>query len=197
MFVVASILLALAFDDWNENRGYAELADQSLAIFEQEILQNIARVEDGHPYHQGIRVVLGQMQAQADPSLDALGIMEGLEAPVLLSTAWQTALATGVLTRMDFEVVSALSLTYSIQQSFMERVRSDRPRMVEAEGLGASAALEQVRAASEYVTMLTTDESELLTVFGEALRVIRSHRGHDDPATLPPPTQDASEGAGG
>ena len=45
--MVASILLALAFDDWNEDRGYAELADQSLAIFEQEILQNIARVEDG------------------------------------------------------------------------------------------------------------------------------------------------------
>ena len=36
VFVVGSILLALAVDEWAQERENAELADQSLAIFERE-----------------------------------------------------------------------------------------------------------------------------------------------------------------
>ena len=63
VFVVGSILLALGVDAWSENRDFAELADQSLGIFEQELIQNRDRVEDGLPYHMGIRDILGQMVA--------------------------------------------------------------------------------------------------------------------------------------
>jgi len=117
IFVVGSILMALAVDQWSQDRDFAELADQSLGIFEREILQNQARVEDVAPYHQGIRDILAQMRQLPDRGMDLRNIMEGLTPPVLLNTAWETSLATGALTHMDFEVVSALSLTYSIQDS--------------------------------------------------------------------------------
>jgi hypothetical protein len=68
VFVVASILLALAVDEWAQNREYAELADQSLVIFEREIRQNRARIENASPYHQGIRDLLGQMRELPRPS---------------------------------------------------------------------------------------------------------------------------------
>jgi hypothetical protein len=175
-FVVGSILLALALDEWAENRNFDELADQSLGIFEQEILQNRNRVEDGLPYHQGIRDVLGQMLLTPPPTIDLRSIMEGLEAPVLLSTAWETALATGALTHMDFEAVRVLSLTYSIQEGFTTRSRSERPRFGSMEGLTRVAIAEQVQDAYDYVAALTRDEAELMTVFGQALELLGSYR---------------------
>lgn len=177
VFVVGSILLALGVDQWSENRDFAELADQSLGIFEQEIIQNRARVEDVSPYHQGIRDILGQMMATPPPVIDLRRIMEGLEPPVLLNTAWETALATGALTHMDFEAVRGLSLTYSIQERFTTRSRADRPRIGGGDDQPAQQINEQVREAYEYMAALTGDEAELLTVFDQALTLVGEHRG--------------------
>ena len=103
--------------------------------------------------------------------------MEGLEPPVLLNTAWETALATGALTHMEFEVVSALSLTYSFQEGFTTRSRADRPRIGGSENQSAQQVDEQVRAAHDYMSALTSDEAELLTIFHQALEVVEQHRG--------------------
>ncbi len=178
VFVVGSILMALAVDEWSQNREYAELADQSLGIFEREILQNQARLADVAPYHQGIRDLLGQMRLVTDP-VDLRSIMEGLDPPVLLSTAWETALATGALTHMEFEVVSALSLTYSIQEGFSDRTRLERPRFSPPNTLTEFQNRQQVDEAFQYVAGLSRDESELLSVFGQALEMIRERRSLD------------------
>ncbi len=177
VFVVGSILVALAVDAWAENQGFAELADLSLGIFEQEIVQNQARLEDAVPYHQGIRDLLGQMRQAPEDGIDVRGIMEGLEPPVLLSTAWETALATGALTHMDFDVVRALSLTYSIQEGFDTRSRSDRPRFGSSAGLSSLQIQVQAEQAYDYMAALTRDETRLMTVFAQALELIRAHRG--------------------
>lgn len=189
VFVVGSILLALAVDEWAETRDFAELADQSLGIFEQEMLQNRNRIEDGLPYHQGIRDLLGQMRMTPPPVIDLRRIMEGLEAPVLLSTAWETALATGALTHMDFEIVRALSLTYSIQEGFTTRSRTERPRFGNMEGMAVQEVAEQLEEAYGYVATLVRDETELLTVFNQALALIGSHLG-----TTPAARGDSGEG---
>jgi hypothetical protein len=192
IFVVASILLALAVDEWTENRDYAELADQSLGIFEQEISQNQARLEDAAPYHQGIRDFLAQARTYEEGTPDVRSVMEGLETPVLLNSAWETALATGALTHMEVEVVSALSLTYSLQESFQERSRLDRPRLVSSATLTTRETTAQLQEAYEYVETLAREESELRTVFGQALQMIRAHRGigHVDEVPEPVDTGD-------
>ena len=64
VFVVASILLALAVDEWAQDQENAELADQSLAIFEREISQNRARLDDQIPHHTGIRDFLSGMRVE-------------------------------------------------------------------------------------------------------------------------------------
>jgi hypothetical protein len=122
--------------------------------------------------------------------------MEGLQTPVLLNAAWETALATGALNHMDFEVVSALSLTYSIQDGFQTRSRLERPRFVGPEGLSDSGMIEQLDEAYEYVNGLTRDESELVAIFDQALTMIHEHRdaGHVDAAVA---GQDASTAPGG
>lgn len=179
IFVVGSILMALAVDEWSQKREYAELSDQSLVIFQREIAQNQARLEDALPYHQGIRDLLSQMRPTREASTDVRSITEGVKAPILLNTAWETALATGALTHMEFEVVSALSLTYSIQEAFENRGRLDKPRFSGAEGLTAAEGQAQLDEAYDFVAALTREESELLTVFHQALELIAAHRGAD------------------
>lgn len=185
IFVVGSILSALAVDEWSENRGFAELADQSLGIFEQEMVQNRDRVADGLPYHQGIRDILGQMIATPPPVIDLRRIMEGLEPPVLQSTAWETALATGALTHMDFEVVRALSLTYSIQEDF-EASQADRPRIGAGNDLSPQQVIERVREAYDYVVGLTRDENDLQSIYGQALALVAQHRSGRSPDIAEP-----------
>jgi len=176
-FVVGSILLALAVDSWAENRDFAELADQSLGIFEQEILRNRAALEEVSPFHAGIRDLLGQMLDGPEVQAELRNVMEGLETPVLLNTAWETALATGALTHIDVQVVSALSLTYSLQERFGMESRAERPPATPSAGLPPAQLEERVRAAHDYMVSLTRGESELIAVLGEALQLIREHRG--------------------
>ena len=176
VLVVVSILLALAVDEWREERAFAQLADQSLGIFEREIRQNQARLEDAAPFHNGIRDLLGQAMDQKNASMDLRGIMEGVEIPVILNTAWETALATGALTHMDVETVSALSLTYSIQDRFIATSGRDRPRIANLDDMSRAALHEGLHSAFDYMSALSRGEAELLTVYGEALAMIQARR---------------------
>jgi len=198
ILVVGSILLALALDEWAEEREYAELADQSLGIFEQEILQNRARVEDVAPFHRGILDLVNQMRFAEPTAMELRGVTEGVEPPVLLDTAWETALATGALTHMEVGVVSALSLTYSIQDRFTSQMRTERPARIVGD-MGSPGALDgRVQAAFEYLAALTSGESELMAVYDQALEMIRAHRGigHEEPTaqvdTVAPPGDPAT-----
>jgi hypothetical protein len=47
--VVFSILFALAVDEWKEESENRQLAEKSITVFEREIEQNMARLEDFAP----------------------------------------------------------------------------------------------------------------------------------------------------
>ena len=82
--IVVSIILALAVDEWRDDRHNHELAAQSLMIFEQEIRQNLGRVDDAAPYHAGLRDVVAGMTAGEPAEADLRSAMEGVEPVVLL-----------------------------------------------------------------------------------------------------------------
>lgn len=186
LLVVGSILLALAVDEWSEERENAELADQSLGIFEQEILRNQARLEDVAPFHRGMRDLVDQMRLDPPAVADLRGVTEGIQAPVLLNTAWETSLATGALTHMEVSVVSALSLTYSMQNRFMTQVQGERPPRIVGGDMSPAELRARTEATFEYLSALTAGESELLAVYDQALEVIADHRGigHEEPEPI-------------
>ncbi len=186
MLIIVSIVAALAVDEWRQDRQNQELATQSLAVFEREIRQNMARLDDVAPYHAGMRDVVARMAAEEAAGADLRSIMEGLEPTVLLSTAWETALATGALTYMDFEVVSALSLTYSLQRRFAEESRSHLPDISVVPGGSPAMLDDRITAARSYLEDLTRDEQQLRGVYAEALQMIGSRLTEefpDDPDT--------------
>lgn len=172
VLIVLSILLALGVDSWHqdvENRG---LARTSLEIFEREIRQNAARVADVVPYHIGMRDVVEGMAAEPERVVEVRSIVEGLEPTFLLSAAWETALATGALRHIDVQTVSALSLTYSLQQRFREDSRALLPRLLVTETTSEAEKLVQIRQALAYLNAIMRSEQELHGVYLQALQQI-------------------------
>jgi hypothetical protein len=51
-------------------------------------------------------------------------MLEGFQSAILVSTAWETAVATGALGYMGYDVVAGLSLTYNLQDRLAALNRS-------------------------------------------------------------------------
>lgn len=176
VLIVFSILLALAVDQWREEEKERELVRQSLQSFRQEMKQNKMRLDDIVPYHTGIRAMLIELQSSgaigSRAELQSTIGIEGLRPPFLLDTAWKTAMATGALTIMDYETVSALSMTYTLQDRFREYSRSSLPAIV-AGGADRDRAIDAaLHSAIVYLNDVTAGEEELRAVYEQALQIV-------------------------
>lgn len=169
--IVVGILLALWVDEWKARRVGHELAVTSLETFLTEIKRNEARLDDVLPFHKGIRsMVSGDAThgGRTPPDLQTTSGVDGLRAPPLLETAWITAVSTNALTKLDYETVAALSLTYTLQTRVREESRTGLDRLVAAGGGNASTPV-----VANYTRELVTNEDELRATYTEAERVIR------------------------
>ncbi len=176
MLIVVSILVALYLDEWRDDRQDAENIEHALANFVSEIQQNRARVEDAAPFNQGLRHVLSRRQeVRAIESVATfVNIIESYNPVVLQSTAWETAIATGALAKMDYNLVSALSLTYSLQNRYQQVSRTGMTEMTSPQNLSQDKLDLAVYNAIRYLDSVTSMEMELGVVYSEAESVIRS-----------------------
>lgn len=176
MLIVVSILVALYLDEWRDDRQDAENIEHALANFVSEIQQNRARVEDAAPFNQGLRHVLSRRQkVRAIESVATfVNIIESYNPVVLQSTAWETAIATGSLAKMDYNLVSALSLTYSLQNRYQQISRMGKVEMTSPQNLSQDKLDLAVYNAIRYLDDVTSMETELGVVYSEAESVIRS-----------------------
>ncbi|HEY4218836.1 MAG TPA: hypothetical protein VGM67_16965 [Gemmatimonadaceae bacterium] len=197
--IVFSILLALWTDQWKENRKSRELSVISLRNFLTEIQQNENRLDDALPYHKGLQTMLVQLDSShaiRTPSefQNEVGI-DGLRAPALLQTAWLTAVATGVLTKLDYETVSALSLTYTLQDRFREDTRTGMQSVVAASNFGPGGAAPAVETAKNYIGEVVTSEDELRSAYAVAEGVVRKKLESMVPPSEIPPQPDSASAA--
>jgi hypothetical protein len=173
-FIMLSILLALAVDNWSENRRHQRLAQQSLQIFERELRQNLALVEDVAPYHSGLRSVVAEAIANPAEAADMRSIVEGLKPILLRNTAWETALASGALTHIDVETISKLSLTYSQQEGFRQQTIASLPRFAIGSETTPEEQARHVRDVYTYLNDVVAREQDLQVYYKQALGVIRA-----------------------
>ena len=178
LLVVGSILLALALDEWNEGQDYQDLATLSLVNFEQEIQQNRLRLEDVTPFHGGLRDVLANLDAggAAVSTTTIRNILEGFQPALLVRTAWETAVATGALGYMDYDVVAGLSRTYNLQEQLTSLSRSGMNDLL----MGAFRSGEAdflIYTANRYVRELTEAEQGLQVVYDLVLGLIAENIG--------------------
>src|SRR5690606_10279309 len=128
-FTVLAILLALAADDWRQRRENRALADAALSTFAREIGDNSRRLAAVRPYHDSLAAGFARaslVTGRGEPA--ALGTVHpqfrGVTPPVLLSTAWQSALTTGALRHVDYATIQALASVYAAQESLADMNRT-------------------------------------------------------------------------
>ena len=178
MLIILSILVALGLDEWRDDRQDIENIEQALINFIGEIQQNKARVEDAAPFNQGLRHVLNRRQkVKAIESVATfINIVESYSPVVLQSTAWETAIATGSLAKMDYNLVSALSLTYSLQNRYQQVSRTGMMELTSPQNLSEEKLDLAIYNAIRYLDDVTGMETELGGVYAEAESVLRSAR---------------------
>jgi len=118
-----AVMLALAAEEWREQKDRIELADRALRSVIEEVRSNLDELETT-----GVRnterleaasailaeLVAGRDQGDADV---------GLEVALLSSAAWQSAQMSQAVQYLDFDVMRDLSEVYEIQDLF-DRVQA-------------------------------------------------------------------------
>ena len=174
MLIVMSILLALGVRAWQDGRQVRQLISRSLTSFQNEIVRNRSRIDDLYRYHEGLQSLLREMNGQSNPeSTEAVSnILDSLQSSVLLTSAWDTALATGALADMQYETVFVLSLTYSYQQKFQTLYNSRLDDVLELTTDDGVSPGRLTDSANRYVSEITASEAELLAAYDQALDML-------------------------
>ena len=176
ILIVVSILIALGLDSWREKRNDEEFVRTALSNFQIEIQRNQARIEDAAPFNQGLRIVLSQHYGVGDiDTIDEFVRMVEIYSPAALqSTAWDTALATGSLAKMEYSLVSALSLTYSLQDRYDRSTRSGMNDLTSPQYLSDDKLKLSIYNSIRFLDDVTGMEAELAVIYVEASRVIEA-----------------------
>jgi hypothetical protein len=172
--ITMSILLALGLDEWREGRQDEETVEQALSNFVSEIRRNKARVDDAAPFNRGLRDVLDHRNRDGDisSSSEFIDIIESYNPVVLQSAAWETALATGSVAKMEYNLVSALSLTYGLQTRYQQTTRDGMAELMSPENLLIDRIEWAIYNSVHYLDDVTSMETELGVVYEEAEAVV-------------------------
>lgn len=170
ILIVVSILIALAFDQWREESEEDEVVERAIYSFSLELRQNMDRIGDVIPYHNALFEILIRNHSHGEiTAISHLDdIVRGFQPAMLEHTAWDTAVATGALTKMDYELVNTLSFTYNRQERYVEQAS--------VLGLGTRTALNDVESLTEQTVRrmqrVMEVSSDLQATYEEMLELI-------------------------
>ena len=172
--ITISILVALALDQWRESRQHDEAIQQALSNFVSEIQRNQTRIEDTAPFNRGLLAVLRNRYETKDIGSvdDYVNMVESYAPADLRTTAWETALATGSLAEMEYDLVSVLSFTYSKQADYRIATQSGMADLTSLQNLSNDRLELATYNAVRYLNGISGLESELGVIYNEALTVV-------------------------
>ena len=176
VLIVLSILVALGLDSWRQTREDEEFVRTALSNFLIEIEQNQIRVAYAAPFNLGLRLVLGQHYAVDDiDTVDQfVSMVESYSPAALQSTAWDTALATGSLAKMEYNLVTALSMTYSLQERYDVTTHSGMNDLTSPQYLVGENLKLALYNSIRFLDDVTGIEADLGVTYQEAYRVVQA-----------------------
>ena len=178
LMIMFSILAALGINDWTIQRDTKRLVDRTVIAFEAEVTQNLRWIEESIPYHNGIKQVVAQYRQNKIPiSVEWYQqILSDFKPSVLRESAWETAVATGSITEIDFELVSALSLTYSLQNRFQESYDTGFRELLGNAYWAEGRSKELLYRTDRFINDATEAEAEIRAVYLQVLKELQSYR---------------------
>ena len=182
ILIVLSIWGALSINNWHSSKENTALVKHSVLAFQQEIKHNRQWVEASYPYQLGIKNVVLEMQTSEFPmATDELRqMMGGMQVVLLRESTWDTVVGTGVLTHMDFELVSALSLTYSLQDLVQALHNDGVTDLIRNSYLleGNKSAL--IFDVLRYLNSIIEAEAELKAAYIQVEEMLKQQLGNED-----------------
>gem|GEM_PF-1509236 len=122
--VVLGVLLALAIGEWSHEREEHRQVETALKALRAEIEANRAEVAKSLKYIADSDTEMAE-KAKADPPSGPRSCTEtpgwhGVASPLLLDSAYQTAIATQTLAHMDFNQAQQVARVYAKQREFQK-----------------------------------------------------------------------------
>lgn len=123
VFIVIAVLVALAVDEWWEERENEQLAERALHAIVEEIRRNRAELEPSEgtpPYAQQMQALQAALDAyDQGRSPDGLGVT--WDVGVLSSAAWETAQVTRATQFLPIRQVVDIAQLYELQDQYAAR----------------------------------------------------------------------------
>jgi len=123
--IVLSVLLALAVDEWREDRARQRRVAESLEGIRAELAENRRLVREAERYHTALAdtfaALAGRGVARPDPSVHPQGL---LSPAAVLRNAWESAESSGALNDIPYAQVLRLSRVYARQAEYELLTRS-------------------------------------------------------------------------
>lgn len=161
--VVFAVLLALAVDEWRDNRAHQQLARTAEANILQEVASNRAELLGTRSANDTLLSNLRTMDS--GPLAGAGGgpvISVDYQVAVLSSSAWQTAQVTQAVLYMDYDWIARVAELYDLQALHDEWQRDLVDRITDLGALPEGAVARSLRGITQRLqTVLATQDTIL------------------------------------
>jgi hypothetical protein len=173
LLIVISVVLALGVDEWKDARKEREMKVHSLVSFAHEIHANRDLLDGQAAFAASMPATLAGMESEgelrtAEDFYDKLGV-SSFQPPALQATAWQTAVATGVVRLLDYHTVDVLSGTYGSQADYERGSERRLPDFLRTGTAPPGSIRGMVGAAARYMNDETQETNKLLAAYAAAL----------------------------
>lgn len=168
VLIVFAVLVALAVDEYWEQREERQLAETAVERITSELLENRAELLAGRGSNGGLESDLATAVAEASSGEPLTISSVNYEVALVGSSAWETAMATRAIHFMDFDLAAGISRAYRVQELFSDRqlqVVDD----VSSLGRGSAPLADGFRALRGSVSTTRALECELLTTYESVL----------------------------
>jgi hypothetical protein len=164
-----AVLLALAAEEWRENRDRLELADRALRSVSEELRSNLEELEQTGERNverlESATTVLAELEAGRDQE----GADVGLEVSLLSAAAWQSAQMSQAIQYFDFDTMRRLSEVYEIQDLYDRVQTAAVDNMTQLMRTAEEDPVAAVRQGVISLTVLSDLHVSLVEVYREAL----------------------------
>ena len=166
--IVVGVLLALAMNEWRENRANRALAQTALANVESEIRSNQELLVRVNEINKSALELIEQVDREDE---ETKAFVPGLQ---LQEIAWTALLSSGVSSHIDYQMLLGLSECYAIQRVYKDMGRQIVQAELSSAAYAAAAGTtvddqNKIENFAGFFGLLVAIEAQLLSSYEETL----------------------------
>ncbi len=178
--IVAGVLLALAANEWNENRVNKARANEALINITQEIQSNTKLLKFVNENNKKITdFILSNNETDRSSETPTENFIPALQ---IQDTAWKTLLSTGISQHIDYDLLYQVSSTYSLQNIYKSLSYQLVQNMMSTDAMALALGdqdreIDGIDLYGTNMTLLVTLESGILESYDKTMELL-AKKGH-------------------